>query len=55
VGHQEVGVIPDVSVRLRVEDLRRLGSYKAALSDWEGRIEEAGALMLERKIETLNR
>ena len=54
IGHQEVGIIPDVSVRLRVEDLRRFGSYQTAYSDWDKRIHEAAIRTLEQKLETVN-
>ncbi|MFK7741388.1 MAG: S41 family peptidase [Planctomycetota bacterium] len=41
VGIQDEGVTPDIAVRLRLEDVRRLGSYDAAKRDWQRRLERA--------------
>ena len=38
-GLQDEGAIPDIVVKLRVEDVRKRGSYEAALLNWRGRVE----------------
>lgn len=51
VGIQDEGVTPDVSVRLRLDDVRRCGSLAAARADWEQRLLAAAEQQLQRLVE----
>ena len=47
VGFQDEGVVPDVSVRLRIEDVAAFGPERAA-RDWEQRLFDAAERVLRR-------
>jgi len=47
-GLQDEGVVPDVPVRLRLQDVERLGSFASARADWEERIMQAAREALTR-------
>lgn len=47
-GLQGEGILPDVPVRLRLEDVQRLGSFAAARADWEERVLRAARAVLEK-------
>ncbi|MFY9344381.1 MAG: hypothetical protein WAT39_17950, partial [Planctomycetota bacterium] len=48
VGLQDEGVVPDVAVRLGLDDLERLGADDAP-ADWESRLLEAARRALQQR------
>ncbi|MEZ5964325.1 MAG: S41 family peptidase [Planctomycetota bacterium] len=48
-GLQDEGVVPDVPVLLRLQDVERLGSVRAARQDWEQRLLRAAIATLARR------